>query len=454
MKVLACVAIAVVLSFPAAAQWTPQPPPADPSTGISTVYNVGIGPSAHPWTRLRLSNPAVATETPGSGGQLAFGTVDGQYWLFRNDSVNSLYLDRFYGGWSNLMKFDVSGPVTINNTTTINGIAGIGVAPYASTRLRLANPPNATETPGSGGQIAFGTTTGQYWMFRLDSGSTLHLDRCCWMEGVAFALNGNVGIGTANPGINGMNNTLTVQGAATRGMLELSTGQGDGDGVGAGQVGFFASANTANKQLGAIYTMTSGPTANNRGGMMTFWTKPDGGGLTEAMRLDRDGRLGIGTPNPQYTLDVNGTIRATQVIGATYQDIAEWVPATEPMEAGTVVVLNDDRTNEVMPSLTPYDTKVAGVVSAQPGVILGESSPSKAKIATTGRVKVRVDASRGGIRVGDLLVTSGKPGVAMRSEPVDFGGGVKMHRPGTMIGKALEPLASGEGEILVLLSLQ
>jgi hypothetical protein len=43
--------------------------------------------------------------------------------------------------------------------------------------------------------------------------------------------------------------------------------------------------------------------------------------------------------------------------------------------------------------------------------------------------------------------------VAMRSEPVDLGG-VKLHRPGTLIGKALEPLESGTGEILVLLSLQ
>jgi hypothetical protein len=49
--------------------------------------------------------------------------------------------------------------------------------------------------------------------------------------------------------------------------------------------------------------------------------------------------------------------------------------------------------------------------------------------------------------------TSDTPGTAMRSEPLDLGG-VKIHRPGTLIGKALEPLASGQGEILVLLSLQ
>jgi hypothetical protein len=41
----------------------------------------------------------------------------------------------------------------------------------------------------------------------------------------------------------------------------------------------------------------------------------------------------------------------------------------------------------------------------------------------------------------------------MKSLPIEVGG-VRMHRPGTLIGKALEPLAGGTGEILVLLSLQ
>jgi hypothetical protein len=101
----------------------------------------------------------------------------------------------------------------------------------------------------------------------------------------------------------------------------------------------------------------------------------------------------------------------------------------------------------------PYDTTVAGVVSAKPGLALGESAPSKELIATTGRVRVRADASQSPIRIGDLLVTSGRPGMAMRSEPIEVGG-AKIHRPGTLIGKALEPLQSGQGEILVLLSLQ
>ncbi len=158
-------------------------------------------------------------------------------------------------------------------------------------------------------------------------------------------------------------------------------------------------------------------------------------------------------------LDVNGNVNVTGNIvmtgniNAKYQDVAEWVPVAEEMAAGTVVVVSDTTRNTVDASHGAYDTRVAGVVSAQPGVILGEAAASKAKIATTGRVRVRVDATRQPIAMGDLLVTSDRPGMAMKSEPLDLGG-VKIHRPGTLIGKALEPLASGEGEILVLLSLQ
>ena len=171
------------------------------------------------------------------------------------------------------------------------------------------------------------------------------------------------------------------------------------------------------------------------------------------------GDVGVGVQNPAYKLDVAGSINAagnvtaTGNIAAKYQDIAEWVPASIPMPPGTVVVLNREHDNEVTPSVEPYDSAVAGVVSGQPGIVLGEASATKAKIATTGRVKVRVDASTHPIAIGDLLVTSGTTGAAMKSEPLDIGG-TKIHRPGTLIGKALEPLPSGEGEILVLLSLQ
>lgn len=182
-------------------------------------------------------------------------------------------------------------------------------------------------------------------------------------------------------------------------------------------------------------------------------------GWFAGLYLASTGMIGVNMTNPSSALDVGGNIHASgsisaaSVIGAVYQDLAEWVPAAGELEPGTVVVLNPATPNEVMRSTHTYDTTVAGVVSAQPGIILGTASASKAKVATTGRVKVRADATPAPIAIGDLLVTGEKPGTAMRSLPVMVGD-VAMHRPGTVIGKALEPLASGEGEILVLLSLQ
>lgn len=163
------------------------------------------------------------------------------------------------------------------------------------------------------------------------------------------------------------------------------------------------------------------------------------------------GQFGQGTGGGDYSFPGNVTVVGN--IGAKYQDVAEWVVARRELAAGTVVVLDSERNNQVMASTQAYDTKVAGVVSAQPGLILGEGGEGKVKVATTGRVKVKVDASRAAIKIGDLLVTSEMEGVAMKSEPLTIGGR-QIHQPGTLIGKALEPLDKGTGEILVLLSLQ
>ena len=198
----------------------------------------------------------------------------------------------------------------------------------------------------------------------------------------------------------------------------------------------------------------SGPVA--AGSMPTdlvFATGSSGTG-TGRMRIASDGLVTVGNAGETGSkLTVHGNLTVTGTINGTYQDLAEWVPAREPISAATVVVLDPSAANQVTASSAAYSTAVAGVVSDQPGLLLGEAGDAKVKVATTGRVRVKVDATKRPIAIGDLLVSSDVPGVAMVSEPVDVGG-VKIHRPGTLIGKALQPLASGQGEILVLLSLQ
>jgi hypothetical protein len=193
---------------------------------------------------------------------------------------------------------------------------------------------------------------------------------------------------------------------------------------------------------------------------LAFHTWRGAGGLQEKMRIGSDGNVVIGgsTVPTSGKLHVAGDVVAdgkitAANIQANFQDVAEWVPSVDDLSPGTVVVLEPSHRNTVQASFREYDQSVAGVVSGQPGVILGQPGASKELIATTGRVHVRVDATRHPIRVGDLLVTSNRIGTAMRSQPVAIGD-VKIHRPGTIIGKALEPLPRGSGEILVLLSLQ
>jgi hypothetical protein len=68
-------------------------------------------------------------------------------------------------------------------------------------------------------------------------------------------------------------------------------------------------------------------------------------------------------------------------------------------------------------------------------------------IALMGKVYCKVDASYGAIEVGDLLTTSPTPGHAMKADD-------PMKAFGSVIGKALRPLAIGEGLIPILIALQ
>lgn len=251
---------------------------------------------------------------------------------------------------------------------------------------------------------------------------------------IAIQANGYVGIGTTNP-----SDKLHISGSGDTALLVTRTGSST--------TSYFQSVGNTTR----IGNLSSG------GGDITFSPSD-----SQTVVFKSGGNVGIGTTSPpSEKLEVNGNINVTGTgniyllgtIHAKYQDLAEWVPSSEQLAAGTVVVLDSTKSNQVTSSTVSYDTRVAGVVSEQPGIALGEKSENKVLVATTGRVKVKVNASKGAIHIGDLLVTSDIPGVAMKSEPVEFAGR-KMHMPGTLIGKALEPLEKGSGKILVLLSLQ
>ena len=108
------------------------------------------------------------------------------------------------------------------------------------------------------------------------------------------------------------------------------------------------------------------------------------------------------------------------------------------MEAGDLLVTDAGHPGHLCLSTVPSDTGVVGVAVAAPGT---ESSSSRASVAMSGLVQVKADASYGAIGMNDLLVASPTPGHAMR---------MQSPLPGTVVGKALEPLRNGTGLIWIL----
>jgi hypothetical protein len=112
---------------------------------------------------------------------------------------------------------------------------------------------------------------------------------------------GNVGIGTTMPFF-----ALTVGDQAGIGALTDTAG----DLI--GKTGLVFHNALGNYPAAAIANLQS----NNYGGTLLFGTKGNGGGaLTERMRIDYLGNVGIGTTTPgSYKLAVNGTIHAKDLV--------------------------------------------------------------------------------------------------------------------------------------------
>ena len=389
--------------------------------------------------------------------------------------------------------FNAAQSTSLSSVTPALGLGTPASSSSAGARVRLGfyhpqSTGNSANVLGAGIDFIANATAGTYgetgdltFNFNTGNGGALEL-----AERVRLTSGGSIGIGTAAPlarlQLNTAQPNITTTPAAlfsitsqssdistTPPALGLGTQPTSGTGAGARvRLGYYHPQSTANSSnvLAASVDFVANAVAGNYGetGDLTFNLNNGNTNsvvLAERMRITSGGIVVIGQPAPDTTVRLNvegnakfsGSVTASQVFNAVFgQDVAEWVRGEGELPAGTVVILNPMKRDEVMPSTTAYDSAVAGVVSAQPAVILGRPGERKVTVATSGRVRVRVDARKGSIHVGDLLVTSDEPGAAMKSQPIDVGGR-KFHQPGTILGKALEPLEGGRGEILVLLCL-
>jgi hypothetical protein len=187
----------------------------------------------------------------------------------------------------------------------------------------------------------------------------------------------------------------------------------------------------------------------------------------------------IGSTDPKFRVWMDGDVTADGTLTGGGADFAEAVRVSAgaaSVEAGDVMVIDPAATRGFARSAAARSTLVAGVYSTRPGVlasshdwdqkaleigmlpppVAGEESPAikplavaarlnEVPLAVIGIVPCKASAENGPIAVGDLLVTAATPGHAMRADNPGVG---------TVLGKALAPLASGTGVIEIMVTLQ
>ncbi|MFH2137879.1 MAG: hypothetical protein ABII88_05170, partial [Candidatus Omnitrophota bacterium] len=136
-------------------------------------------------------------------------------------------------------------------------------------------------------------------------------------------------------------------------------------------------------------------------------------------------------------------VAGVPVGGKHIYDVAERMNVVD-CQPGDVVVISEQEDLTFVKSENKFDTKVAGIFSENPKLLLG-GDQGREPVALAGIVRCNVTAENGAIEKGDLLVTSSVAGHAMRADAENI-------QPGMVVGSALENLASGEGKIYVLVN--
>ena len=126
--------------------------------------------------------------------------------------------------------------------------------------------------------------------------------------------NGNVGIGTANPGTK-----LDIQGAINTSPVSIAQ-SGAANNTFGDYIGLdFKMSNEMSQYTGNPAARISAYLEGGSNGYgLDFWTKPDAANFSKAMRINRYGNVGIGTTSPDYKLTVNSSGNTSSAASALH----------------------------------------------------------------------------------------------------------------------------------------
>jgi hypothetical protein len=275
---------------------------------IDSAGNVGIGTTT-PAQNLHINSTGAGNQTA-----LQIGTGAGSLFLTHNWASLSSNLRHDDGTW----RYEAAGPGAIINMSALNGdiffqnapAGAAGAVPTLAERMIITTTGNVgigTTTPdgrlsvvngislkntsnitrgwlgiSEPGITSVGSVTNNELVIRGDQGVVLATGGFEYMR---LATNGNVGIGTTNPGAGaGMTGGLTINGTGGT-MLTLQ------------KAGVNALALNAGDPVAGAWTMY-----DNANGSWAYSI------------VSRGGNVGIGLASPSYRLDVNGTVNAASFI--------------------------------------------------------------------------------------------------------------------------------------------
>ena len=335
---------------------------------------------------------------------------------------------------------DTASAWATGRTITLTGdVTGVSAAWTGSGNISIATTISADAT-------ALGTdTTGQYASTVAISGSGLSCTTPNADNGTAYTItsnatnantgstivfrdsSGNFSAGTISAALSGNATTATTW--ATGRTITLT---GDVTGVsaafdGSGNLSFATTIAANSVELGTDTTGSYVQQGTTSGNGISGSVNTEAGTFTVSSNA-----TSANTASTIVFRDASGDFSANIMTGtataARYADLAERYAADQEYPVGTVVVFGGDK--EITTTSTKMDTAVAGVISANPAFRMNCEAGEDAThpyVALAGRVPCRV---AGKIKKGNILVTSGIPGVAVAAV-----GDIKV---GSMIGKALE----------------
>ncbi len=288
---------------------------------VDGIENVGIGTDI-PFERLEVDNGNLLVRGIGS-----FDSDDEEAFVYLGD--NNHYIKSGWGFGVSIGTWEVDPGIVVRETT---GHVGIGtIDPQKNLSIQATRPQIAlVENGGDAGILEFHEQENQlrlqYWT---DYGSTWNTTMMT-LDGDT----GNVGIGTSNP-----DKFLTLEKQGQAGSAPQIKIKGYYDGSGSGS--YLVMGKSRGSTVGDNQTTANGDTLGlidtfginyldneatatrmmfKQDGLsfspyiparIEFYTSDGGSAAAERMRIDKDGKVGIGTTNPEVELHVQGDARVS-----------------------------------------------------------------------------------------------------------------------------------------------